>query len=174
MVNPGYRPETLEALRRQEEELVFKKFDAADAWEIGERLRAAMARERKPVAMQAVLDGFPVFRYFPPATGPVNEFWMEKKYNTVCRTGASSLRAAVELVLSGREPAHWELDETHYALCGGGFPIRVLGKGVVGAYCVSGLPHLDDHRLLTGVLAQYLGIAGRIIPVWEENQNENR
>lgn len=165
MVNPGYTTETLEALCLQEEELVFEKFDAVDAWAIGELLRTAMAQEVKPVAMRAVLEGFTVFSYYPPATGAVNEFWMGKKYNTVCRTGTSSLRAAVELILSDRSPAPWEQDEEHFALCGGGFPIRVRGKGIVGVYCISGLPHLDDHRLLTNVMAQYLGISSRRIPM---------
>lgn len=165
MVNPGYTAETLAALCAQEEELVFDHFDASDAKAIGNLLLEAMAQEVKPVAMQAVLNGFTVFSYFPPETGAINEFWMGKKYNTVCKTLTSSLRAVVELTLSGRRPAPWELDEDHYALCGGGFPIQVRGKGVVGVYCISGLPHLDDHRLLTGVLARYLGIPPRPLPL---------
>lgn len=165
MVTPGYTPETLAALCAQEEELVFDRFDASDAWAIGQLLLEAMAHEAKPVAMQVVLDSLPVFYYTPPGTGPINQFWMGKKYNTVCQTQTSSLRAAVELALSHRDPAPWEMDEEHYALCGGGFPIRIRDKGLAGVYCISGLPHLDDHRLLTGVLARYLGIPPREIPV---------
>lgn len=168
MVNPAYTAEMLEVLRLQETELVFEKFDAADAWEIARLLCRAMSGEPKPVAMQAVLDGFTVLRYYPPATGPINEFWMGKKYNTVSRTGISSLRAAAELALSGREPVSWELDEEHFALCGGGFPIYVRGKGMVGVYCVSGLPHLEDHRLLTTAISQYLRIPQRHLPALSE------
>lgn len=166
-MSPVYTPATLAALCAQEQELVFEKFDAADAWAIGALLRQAMAREAKPVAMQAVLDGFTVFRYFPPGTGANNEFWMGKKYNTVRLAGTSSLRAAVELELSRRPPAAWQADEQHCALCGGGFPIRVRDRGLVGAWCISGLPHLDDHRLLTTVLARYLGLKPRPVPVEE-------
>lgn len=168
MVNPAYTAEMLEILRLQEAELVFEKFDAADAWEIARLLCQAMSGEPKPVAMQAVLDGFTVLRYYPPATGPINEFWMGKKYNTVSRTGTSSLRAAAELALSGRKPVSWELDEEHFALCGGGFPIYVRGKGMVGVYCVSGLPHLEDHRLLTTAISQYLRIPQRHLPALSE------
>ena len=168
MVNPAYTAEMLEILRLQETELVFEKFDAADAWEIARLLCQAMSGEPKSVAMQAVLDGFTVLRYYPPATGPINEFWMGKKYNTVSRTGTSSLRAAAELALSDREPVPWELDEEHFALCGGGFPIYVRGKGMVGVYCVSGLPHLEDHRLLTAAISQYLRIPQRHLPTLSE------
>lgn len=168
MVNPAYTAEMLEVLRLQEAELVFEKFDAADAWEIARLLCQAMSGEPKPVALQAVLDGFTVLRYYPPATGPINEFWMGKKYNTVSRTGTSSLRAAAELALSGREPVSWELDEERFALCGGGFPIYVRGKGMVGVYCVSGLPHLEDHRLLTTAISQYLRIPQRHLPALSE------
>lgn len=164
MVNPAYTAEMLEVLRLQETELVFEKFDAADAWEIARLLCQAMSKAPKPVAMQAVLDGFTVLRYYPPTTGPVNEFWMGKKYNTVSRTGTSSLRAAAELALSGRAPAPWELDEEHFALCGGGFPIYVRRKGMVGVYCISGLPHLEDHQLLTAAISQYLRIPQRRLP----------
>lgn len=166
-MSPVYTAAALAALCAQEQELVFEKFDAADAWAVGGLLQEAMAHEAKPVAMQAVLDGFTVFRYFPPGTGEANEFWMGKKYNTVCRAQASSLRAAVELELSRQPPAAWQEDEQHYALCGGGFPIRVRGKGLVGAYCISGLPHLDDHRLLTAALARYLGLPPRTVPAEE-------
>lgn len=153
-----YTDETLRQLCVQEDELVFDRFDERDAWDVGRLLIEAVRREPKPIAMQAVLDGFPVFRYFLPGTGPNNAFWMDKKYNTVHRTGTSSLRAAVELELSGLPPAPWQRDEERYALCGGGFPIRVRGRGVVGAYCISGLPHLDDHRVLTATLARHLGL----------------
>lgn len=42
------------------------------------------------------------------------------------------------------------------AFCGGGFPIVVNGV-LRGAAIVSGRPHLEDHDLLTGVLAAFLG-----------------
>ena len=168
MVNPSETTEMLEVLWLQETELVFEKFDAADAWGIARLLCQAMSREPKPVAMQAVLDGFTILRYYPPATGPINEFWIEKKYNTVSRTGTPSLHAAAELTLSGREPAPWELDDKHFALCGGGFPIYVRGKGMVGVYCVSGLSHLEDHRLLTTAISQYLHIPQRHLPELSE------
>ena len=144
---------------------MIEAFDAADAWGIAALLIEAAKKEPKPIAMQAVLDGFDILRYFMPGTGAKNAFWMTKKYNTVCKAGVSSLTAAVEKALSQCTPADWQCDEDQYALCGGGFPIRIRSQGIVGVYCISGLPHLDDHRVLTTALAQYLGKPSRIVPV---------
>ena len=41
------------------------------------------------------------------------------------------------------------LSEQEYAAAGGGFPIFVRETGCVGAVVVSGLPQLEDHRLVT-------------------------
>lgn len=158
-----YTQETLHFLLAQEDDLIFNHFDENDALEIGRLLIAAAKSAPKPIAMQAVINGFPVFRFFLPGTGCKNEFWMRKKYNTVCKTGHSSLMAAVELELSGQPPRLWQCDEEYYALCGGGFPIRVRGKGIIGVYCVSGLPHQDDHRILTSALAQHLHVPPRAV-----------
>lgn len=163
-----YTDGTLRVLRAQERELVFEAFDAADAWGIAALLIEAAQKESRPIALQAVLDGFDILRYFMPGTGAKNAFWMAKKYNTVCKTGVSSLATAVEQALSQHPPTGWQCDGDRYALCGGGFPIRIRGQGIVGVYCISGLPHLEDHRVLTTVLAQYLGKPPSIVPVEAE------
>lgn len=160
-----YTQGTLDILRAQEEDLIFDHFDENDALEIGRLLIDTAKSEPKPIAMQAMINNFPVFRFFLPGTGRKNEFWIVKKYNTVYKTGHSSLMATVELELSRKPPELWQRDEEHYALCGGGFPIRVRGEGIIGAYCVSGLPHQDDHRILTSALAKYLNVAPRVVNI---------
>ena len=39
---------------------------------------------------------------------------------------------------------------------GGAFPIRVRGVGLVGTVTVSGLPQLEDHRLVVTTLERFL------------------
>jgi uncharacterized protein (UPF0303 family) len=46
--------------------------------------------------------------------------------------------------------------ENEYACCGGGFPLTVKNAGVIGTICVSGLPHMEDHKLIVDSLKQYL------------------
>ena len=58
-----------------------------------------------------------------------------------------TLRAFLELERNGEElKKDWILDAANYAACGGGFPLRLKNGCVVGAICVSGLPHLQDHK----------------------------
>ena len=49
---------------------------------------------------------------------------MNRKQHTVERCHTSSLRTAVERELNGAKE-NWQQDESHYAFCGGGFPIIV-------------------------------------------------
>jgi uncharacterized protein (UPF0303 family) len=48
------------------------------------------------------------------------------------------------------------LSEQDYAAAGGGFPIFVRNTGCVGAVVVSGLPQLEDHRLVTDAIREIL------------------
>jgi uncharacterized protein (UPF0303 family) len=45
-----------------------------------------------------------------------------------------------------------------YAACGGGFPIRLKGVGLVGSISYSALPHLEDHDFVVKVLSKFLGV----------------
>lgn len=150
-----YTEEFLQTLKQVEAILVFDAFDQEAAYILGTRLREAGLAAGQPAAVRVVLDGLIVYQSFPNGTGSDNNAWMDRKYAAVTRARASSLRAAAEQELLGvREP--WQSDEEHYAFCGGGFPIVVNGA-LRGAAIVSGLPHLEDHALLTGVLAAFLG-----------------
>jgi uncharacterized protein (UPF0303 family) len=48
------------------------------------------------------------------------------------------------------------LDPDTYAAHGGSFPVHVEDVGVVGAVTVSGLPQLEDHRLVVEALERFL------------------
>lgn len=144
-----------EILKQTEAALTFKTFDQEDAYVLGTRLREAGLAAPQPAAVRVVLDGLAVYQSFPNGTGSDNNAWMDRKYATVTRARTSSLRAAAERDLLGaREP--WQSDEEHHAFYGGGFPIVVNGV-FRGAAIVSGLPYLEDHALLTGVMASFLG-----------------
>ena len=49
------------------------------------------------------------------------------------------------------------LSNNDYALCGGGFPIRIKGsKTVIGAVIASNLYHIADHEFIISCLKEYL------------------
>lgn len=57
---------------------------------------------------------------------------------------------------SGRSLADHGLSAQDYAAHGGAVPIRVQGVGVVAVATVSGLPSVEDHRLVVRALETLL------------------
>jgi len=75
----------------------------------------------------------------------------------VHRFGHSSLYVRQASVERGTTfEAEFGLDPALYAAHGGAFPLLVRNVGPVGVLAVSGLPQLEDHRMLTGALRQHL------------------
>ena len=65
----------------------------------------------------------------------------------------SSLRVRLEHERDGHDVnAHNGLPVDAYAAHGGAFPLRVPNVGFVGSVVVSGLPQVQDHELVVGVL----------------------
>lgn len=79
--------------------------------------------------------------------------WLDRKVRTVIESGHSSLWTFYKKEIDGTYK-QWE-DDDRYAICGGGFPI-IEQDIVVGAICVSGLEHKDDHDIIVQVLKQRL------------------
>ena len=158
-----YTKQSLEALLSAEKNFVFSKFDMEDAYKLGSMLFEQGKKEPKPIAVRIILDDLIVYQAFLPGTNAENNRWMDKKCNTVRRTHGCSLKEAVLHELEGVHE-EWQKDDFHYAFCGGGFPIMVNGD-FRGIACISGLPHLQDHRCLTEVIAKFLGKDPILIPV---------
>ena len=75
----------------------------------------------------------------------------------VDRYGRSSLRVGEQFrVEGGSFDEDSRLDPSTYAAHGGAFPILLRGTGCVGTVAVSGLPELEDHRLVVDVLDAFL------------------
>ena len=56
----------------------------------------------------------------------------------------------------------YRLSEQAYAAAGGGFPIFIKETGCVGAVVVSGLPQLEDHRLVIEAIREPISRLNRI------------
>jgi uncharacterized protein (UPF0303 family) len=149
----------LERIALQEQRLRFKRFDAALAWTLGERLKGAAETRKVSVAIDIQFHAQPLFFYAMPGTTPNNVDWIRRKSNVVRRFHRSSY--AIGLTMD-REKTTLEaktgVDLRDYATHGGSFPIIVEGTGCIGSITVSGLPQRDDHALVVAVLADYLGV----------------
>lgn len=138
--------------------LQFEHFSHKDGLDLGMKLLEHSTSQASPVAIEIVLNGLIIFRYFPDGTSAHNESWLKWKRNTVNMKQMSSLRVFAALEESGQTLEDWRLDSKEFAACGGGFPIRIRNSGVVGFIGVSGLPHLKDHEVIIETLQDYLNI----------------
>lgn len=157
---PDYKA-LLAEVEQQEEKLVFERFDAEMALEIGLALIEEAKCRNAKICTDISAFGRRLFHFSSTGSAPSNDIWIERKNNTVNYTGHSSLHAHYTLADLGMTIAEkWLLDPSQYAQVGGGFPIRVKGcGGVVGTITVSGFPHEEDHGIIVEVLASYLGVS---------------
>ena len=125
---------------------VYKRQD--DAFALG-CLLVKHGKKFGPAAVEVSINGLALFRNFPNGTNQENGVWLAAKRNLVNAWGRSSYGSFLEAQEQGKTLTDWKmLPETEYALCGGGFPIRLKNGALIGTACVSGLPHELDHHCL--------------------------
>lgn len=149
----------IETTMQQERLLRFDRFTNKDAWNLGAFI--VRRAEEKGVAMAVSirkLNGNIVFQHCSDGTTMNNENWIRRKFNTVRLTEGCSLRAWASSIVKNQDLAAQGLDSKDYALCGGGFPIKLKTGEMVAALIVSNLPHLEDHAFLIDALCDYLGV----------------
>jgi uncharacterized protein (UPF0303 family) len=139
----------LDELEAQESRLVFDHFDENTAWALGASLREAGLAAALPIAISIRRNGQRLFHAALPGSSADNDGWLERKSAVVDRYGRSSLRVGEQFRADGGSfDADSRLNPSDYSAHGGAFPILVRGTGCVGTVAVSGLPELDDHRLV--------------------------
>lgn len=100
----------------------------------------------KAVGIRIHYKGLLVFQYV--MDGKKEDNWLKRKERTVLESGKSSY----EVFLNQNHYSTW-INDDKYAICGGGYPIIENGE-CVGAICVSGLKHDEDHQLIVDVLKE--------------------
>jgi uncharacterized protein (UPF0303 family) len=150
----------LDELAALEAELHFSKFDHDDAWWIGNRI-VELARQRNlPIATGITRGGQRFFHAALPGSRPDNDEWIDRKVRTTLRFGHCSLYISVERAKDGVSLAdRFFVDPTLFAAAGGCFPVHVEGSGIVGTVTVSGLPQVEDHKLVVEVIREFLAAA---------------
>ena len=151
----------LDLLIKQEETLVFDRFDEDTAWDIGAKLVSVAKSKNAAVAINIRTPDRTLFHASLPGAKPANDAWAQRKSNLVLREHQSSMRFGAELKAQGKTLADHGIDFADYADHGGSFPIRVAGVGVIGAITVSGLASAEDHGMIIDVLSAFLKVAAR-------------
>lgn len=157
----------LAKVREQEAALVFDRFDEAEAFALGTRLRDMALAAGHPIIIDIRLWDRPLFYAALPGSTGGNTEWARRKINSVRLYQKSTYRMWLEQgadkFVFGPRFGHPGED---YVIAGGAFPIRVKGMGAVGAVAISGLAQRDDHDVVANALIAHLGLdeAGLALP----------
>lgn len=144
---------SLEDLLAEEKAIALGGFDYADAWTLGSHIQAAAAERGLAIGIEVVHGNTQVFLALMPGSTPDNLDWLRRKRSTALRFHHSSLY--VRLLSESRGVnfhTRYRLPDADYAASGGSVPVFIRDVGVVGAVTVSGLPDVEDHRLVIAAL----------------------
>jgi uncharacterized protein (UPF0303 family) len=145
----------LAELAAEEEELQLSRFTNDDAWALGSALVGRGRAEGLPVAIEVSRHSHQLFHAALTGATPDNDSWIERKAAVVHRFGHSSLYVGQRSREAGTTfEEQFGLDPQRYAAHGGGFPLIVRDVGPVGVVVVSGLPQVDDHRMVAAALRE--------------------
>ncbi|WP_118178972.1 heme-degrading domain-containing protein [Paraburkholderia phosphatilytica] len=149
----------LQSILAQEKALVFPRFDANRAWQLGAWLHEIATARNLALAIDIRTFGQPLFFALLDGATPDNVDWVRRKSNTVAHFRRSSYSIGLRMQQAGTTLADKNgLAVAEYASHGGGFPLTVEGAGVIGSITVSGLPQRADHELVVEALCAQLDL----------------
>lgn len=156
--------DTLARVESEERSLVLSRFDRADAWALGTRMRAAAVERALPVVIGVSLGEARIFHTALDGSSADNDDWLERKTRVARRYGRSSFGVGLSFRAVGRDfDTHGRLDVSRYAAHGGVFPVTIAGVGMVGTVGVSGLPQAEDHAFAVEQLRAWAQENGRLV-----------
>lgn len=136
--------------------LVFPRFSEETAWALGVAITDLARKADLPVVIDIRTADRILFHAAMPGSTPLNDLWVRRKANTALFFQSASLLVGTRNRAKGDTLALHGLDSADYADHGGSVPIRVAGAGVVAVATVSGLPQVDDHRLVVAGITSLL------------------
>jgi uncharacterized protein (UPF0303 family) len=149
---------TLETLAEEQNGLRLAGFDYDFAWRLGVAMHDAAAKAGHPVAITVAHGTDLVFAVLMPGATPDNLDWAARKRAVAGRFHRSSLAMRLEAEAKGHDfNRRYRLPEADFAASGGGVPLLLRGGTLIGTAGVSGLPDVEDHRLIVEALR---GLAG--------------
>ena len=143
-------------LLQQEEELALSSFTNEDAIRLGQELLKLALSKKAPVIVQVRIGEQIIFHSALTGSSSENDWWINRKYRVVEKFKHSSMYVRVSFEEKNQSfEEDSGLDNELYAAHGGGFPIIVSGIGMVGVALVSGLPQVEDHKMIIQGLTNF-------------------
>ena len=144
-------------LLQQEEDLTFSSFTNEDAIGLGQELLKIALAQKAPVIVQVRIKEQIIFHAALTGSSSENDWWINRKCRVVEKFNHSSMYVRVSFEEKNQSfEEHSGLDNELYAAHGGAFPISVKSQGIVGIAAVSGLPQVEDHKMLVAGLKNFL------------------
>lgn len=128
--------------------LTLPRFDELASLRLGQILVDLALAEELPVVIDIRTADRTLFHAGLPGSTPLNDRWARRKSNTALLFQMPTLLVNRRLAAKDEPLARHGLSSEDYAEAGGAVPIRVAGVGVVAVATVSGLPQVEDHRLV--------------------------
>lgn len=151
---------TLEELAREEQELRLGSFDYEIAWRLGLLMRQRAAQDALPVAITVAHGPDLVFSLLMPGATTDNSDWAARKRAVAWRFHRSSLAMRLAAEEGGYDfNARFSLPPEAYVASGGAVPLALGNGTVIGTAAVSGLPDVEDHRLVADAVREFLRTA---------------
>lgn len=143
-------------LEAEASRLILPRFDEGVALDLGLRLIELARARGLPVVIDIRDAARTWFHAAMPGSTPLNDLWARRKSATVLVFHEASLLVGRRNAAKGETLAKHGLDAALYADHGGAVPLRVAGGVVAAVATVSGLPQLDDHRLVVEAIMAML------------------
>jgi uncharacterized protein (UPF0303 family) len=124
------------------------KFDETTALRLGQVLVDLALADDLPVVIDIRTADRTLFHAALPGSAPLNDLWARRKSNTALMFQLPSLLVGRRLKAKGEALERHGLGPQDHADSGGAVPIKVRGLGVVAVATVSGLPQVEDHKLV--------------------------
>jgi uncharacterized protein (UPF0303 family) len=139
-------------LEAEADRLILERFDEGLALALGQILVALAQADALPVVINIRTADRTLFHAALPGAAPLNELWALRKSNAALKFQMASLLVGMRNRAKDETLAKHGLDPALYADHGGAVPIRVKGTGMVAVATVSGLPQVEDHKLVVRAL----------------------
>jgi uncharacterized protein (UPF0303 family) len=124
------------------------RFDEAQALRLGQILVDLAQAQNLPIVINIRTAERTLFHAALPGSAPLNENWARRKSATALMFHLPTLLVSQRNRAKDETLARHGLVPEDYADNGGAVPIRVAGVGVVAVATVSGLPQVEDHKLV--------------------------
>lgn len=149
---------SIQSLAEEQTALQLDRFDYEFAWRLGVQMHDLAKAAKAPVSITVAHGLDIVFAALLPGATPDNWDWAARKRAVAHRFHRSSLSLRLETEERKFDfNRGYRLAEADFAASGGGVPLIEKDGTLVGTAGVSGLPDVEDHRLIVDALRALLG-----------------